>query len=321
MRFFCTYFDRTYLSRGLALHESLLRHCPSSRLWVLCMDDATHEILTRLSPPHLHPIALADFERGDTELLKAKPSRSRIEYYFTCSPSLPLYVLNHHAEVDLITYLDSDLFFFASPEPVFAEMSDRSIAIIEHRYTPHLRHLLPNGIFNVSWLSFRRDERGLACLGWWRERCLEWCYDRVEPTRFADQKYLDTWPAQFEGVVVLQHKGANLAPWNLLNYSLRAGEEGIGVDDQELVFYHFQGLKPFGQASWELGLSGYGVRPTRFLKQQIYGPYLRVLAEKERLVSKSRADNEAMPTRRRRNLRDVARILLRGDHLPARCQT
>ena len=70
------------------------------------------------------------------------------------------------------------------------------------------------GIYNVGWVSVRRRDDGIAALRWWRERCIEWCYDRVEGDRFADQRYLDRLPELFAGVHVIEHLGANLAPWN-----------------------------------------------------------------------------------------------------------
>jgi hypothetical protein len=216
MYYFCTYFDRHYLPRGLALYRSLREHCPEFRLWVLCMDGDTHSALAQLGLPGVQPIALRDFERDDEPLLSAKQNRSQVEYYFTCTPSLPLYILDRWPEVDLVTYLDADLFFFANPVPLFDELGEGSIAIIGHRFPTYLRSKERYGIYNVSWLTFRRDESSLDCLHWWRERCIEWCYDREEDGRFADQKYLDDWPTRFQNVVVLEHKGANLAPWNQL---------------------------------------------------------------------------------------------------------
>ena len=112
MFYFCTYFDQHYLARGLALYQSIREHCSEFRLWVLCMDDTTYRILTELNLPGVYPIVLEEFERDDEPLKIAKTNRSRIEYYFTCTPSLPLYILNHWPEVGLITYIDADLFFF-----------------------------------------------------------------------------------------------------------------------------------------------------------------------------------------------------------------
>ena len=131
---FCTYFDQHYLARALALHHSLKSTCPSFRLWALCMDRESHEILSQLRLPDIEPIALENFERGDEALEKARQNRTRIEYYFTCTPSLPLFILKHQPQVDLITYLDSDLFFFSNPTRLFDEMGSRSIAIIGHRF-------------------------------------------------------------------------------------------------------------------------------------------------------------------------------------------
>ena len=280
MYYFCTYFDQNYLPRGLALYRSLLEHCPEFKLMVLCMDHTSYEILEKLHLPGVHLLSLEGFERNDELLLSAKQNRSRIEYYFTCTPSLPLYILNNWSEVDLITYLDADLFFFASPAPLFEELGDGSIAIIGHRFLPHQRDSERYGIYNVGWLSFRRDENALACLNWWRKQCIEWCYDRVEDGRFADQKYLDDWPNRFTNVVVLAHKGANLAPWNVSNYRLYHDKSGILiVDNQPLIFFHFHGLKTITNWLYDPSWILYGVKSSTILRKKIYRVYLKALID------------------------------------------
>ena len=242
------------------------------------MDEVVYAILTQLALPEVEPIALADFEQGDGALLDAKQNRSLIEYYFTCTPSLPLYIFAHQPEVERITYLDADLFFFRDPAPLFAEVGEHSIAIIAHRFPPDLRHREQAGIYNVGWLSFRRDAHGLACLHWWRVRCIEWCYDREEPERFADQKYLDDWPERFQEVLVVSHPGANLAPWNLRNYQLTQGTDGTMLVDQEpLIFFHFHGLKRVNRWLYIHGLGNYRTRSSRLLRQAIYQPYVQLL--------------------------------------------
>ena len=275
---YCTYFDQHYLTRGLVLYHSLQAHARPFRLWILCMDEVVYAILKQLALPEVEPIALADFEQGDGALLDAKQNRSLIEYYFTCTPSLPLYIFAHQPEVERITYLDADLFFFRDPAPLFAEVGEHSIAIIAHRFPPDLRHREQAGIYNVGWLSFRRDAHGLACLHWWRARCIEWCYDREEPDRFADQKYLDDWPERFQEVLVVGHPGANLAPWNLRNYQLTQGTDSTMLVDQEpLIFFHFHGLKRVNRWLYIHGLGNYCTRSSRLLRQAIYQPYVQLL--------------------------------------------
>lgn len=285
MYHFCTYFDRNYLSRGLALYQSLEAQCPSFRLYVLCMDQECRRILTQLKLPRMQLIALEELERGDAALAAAKANRSPVEYYFTCSPSLPLYILEKFPAVDLVTYLDADLYFFSSPAVLLEAMADASISLIPHRFPPALRHMERSGVYNVGWMSFRRDASGLACLRWWRERCIEWCYDRFEDGRYADQKYLDRWPELFEGVTVLAQKGANLAPWNISNYAVRLEGEDIRVDGEPLIFYHFHGLKRTRSWLYRHGLDGYLVTPTKAILTGLYSPYVLELAEIEHRVA------------------------------------
>jgi hypothetical protein len=279
MYFFCTYFDRNYLSRGLALYHSLKEHCPAFKLWVLCMDKTTFETLEKFNIPDLHPINLEQFEINDKPLQDAKQNRSRIEYYFTCTPSLPLFILNHHPEVDIITYLDADLFFFADPAPLFAEMDGKSIGIIDHRFPARLKDNEKYGLYNVGWLSFRKDKTGVECLNCWRKLCLEWCYDRVEGEQFADQKYLDHFPERYGREIILQHKGANVAPWNIENYNLNIKETSVYVDDQPLLFFHFQGFNQVISCVYDWGLWTYGVKMSQCLLDYIYIPYIHALQE------------------------------------------
>jgi hypothetical protein len=281
MRHFCTYFDNRYLTRGLALHQSLRQYCPQSTLWVLCLDSAAYDILTELALDGLRPIAHEEFLRDDSQLKSARNDRGLIEYYFTCTPSLVLFILARQPALEMVTYLDADLYFFSSPEPLFEEMGTCSIAITPHRFSPTLRDLERYGIYNVGWLSFRRDPVAIECLQWWRARCLEWCHDHVEDGKFADQKYLDQWPALFGSVAVLAHPGANLAAWNLTGVKLGRADETVTVNGRPLIFYHFHQLKRINPAMYEMKLMDYGVKPCRILRRHILSGYLRVLSALE----------------------------------------
>ena len=293
MHIFCTYFDHHYLPRGLALYESLRRHCPAAELWVLCLSQEAYDWLVRESLDGVRLIALEEFEQADPELRVAKLNRTIVEYYFTCTPSLPLFVFARAPQANLVTYLDADLYFFRDPSPILAEMGQQSIAIIGHRFPPTYRHLEETGIYNVGWISFRRDENARACLEWWRRQCLEWCYDRVEEGRYGDQKYLDQWPTLFRNVAVIQHKGANLAPWNLANSTIRFHDGKAWVGDEELIFFHFQGFQQINRWLYEPQLIRYGAHPTRAIRQHLLIPYWRALQRASAQMNKSIPDSLA----------------------------
>lgn len=282
---FCTYFDVNYLPRGLALHASLRRTCRSFRLFVLCMDELAASSLDRLGLPEIIPIRLSELESAEPRLLDAKNNRSRIEYYFTCTAALPLFVMEKWKDADLVTYVDADLYFFTTPLPLIEELGQRSIGIIAHRFPPHLSDREQYGHYNVGWISFRRDASGIECLRWWRDRCLEWCYDRVEDGRFADQKYLDSWPERFSNVAVLEHPGANLAPWNVDTHTLSSNGQSVLVDSRPLIFFHFHGLKQLGRWTYDPAWKEYGITPTPLLRNHIYLPYIRELRSITRAVS------------------------------------
>ncbi len=253
-RHYCTYFDRNYLSRALCLHQSLRARGGQFRLYALCFDAESIEILGRIGLPEVLAISLDDLLQGDPALSRARSTRSTVEFYFTVTPSLPLYVLDHFPDVDRVTYVDADLYYFDDPERVFDEVHHASIAIIAHGFPPALASRVIYGKYNVGWVSFNRDAEAVECLTRWREQCLDWCYDRVEEGRFADQKYLDDWPDRFKSVVVLEHPGANLAPWNLGARRLTETDGRVEVDGRPLLFFHFHGLRHSAPRVWNTRL-------------------------------------------------------------------
>lgn len=243
---FCTLFNSAYLSRGLVMYKSLLECCDSFHLYVFAFDDVAFHFIKKQNYPNLTVISLKEFE--DADLLKIKPTRTTGEYCWTCTPSTILYCLEIF-KLDHCTYIDADLLFYENPEVLIDEMKDDSVLITEHRYTPLYDQSETSGIYCVQFITFKNDDRGLKVLSWWRNACIEWCFARAENGKFGDQKYLDNWTKQFEGVHVLQHLGGGIAPWNVQQYSFRInnnqieGEERATGKKFHAVFYHFHDLK------------------------------------------------------------------------------
>jgi hypothetical protein len=299
MRHYCTYFDSNYLPLGLALYESLLEHSSQNfKLYVLCFDECAYSLLLESDLPNLIPVRLKELEKFDPELEEIKASRKPVEYIFSCTAAWCCYLLEVHRNIDIITYLDSDLYFYSDPELVFDELARRSVGIIEHRFPSVLaQQFLQYGRFNVGWVSFRSDAPGLEVLRWWRERCIEWCFDYVEGEKFGDQKYLNRFPELFSNVAVLECKGANLARWNLGSYELDVVGQKVLIDEQPLVFYHFEGIRQLTGSLFNIGLSGYNVRRNSIITESIYRPYISHLLVIKRRLSPGSSEN-IIPRRR-----------------------
>lgn len=230
---YCTYFNTDFAVYGLALLESLHRHDPTARIYILCLDHEIFEFLSKNLNQQIYLIDLKSFEKSFPSLSEAKRNRTITEYFWTLTPCIIYFLIFIKKVCKTLTYLDADQFFFANPKPIFDEIKDSEIAIMPHRFPKELDSLKAHGNFNVSWLTFKNTSNAKSCLLWWMNSCIKWCYARVEGEKYGDQKYLDQFPVKFKKVHQIIHTGCGLAPWNLslFDYS------------QEVILFHFQSFR------------------------------------------------------------------------------
>lgn len=284
MNNYCTLFNSLYLSRGLAMYRSLEKCARNFHLYIFAFDDECYNILTRLQLAKATIIPLSDFE--DAELLAVKPSRTVGEYCWTCTPSIILYSIRKYG-LSNCTYLDADLFFYADPVVLIEEAKEKSVIITPHRYSSMYEDSESGGTYCVQFVYFKNSDEGMTVLEWWRAACIEWCYNRREPGRFGDQKYLDVWTSMFTGVYVLEHLGGGVAPWNVQQYDFDHrvgqvwGKELVSQRVFPVIFYHFHALKYAEKDSFTL--SDYYTLNDNDI-EFLYKPYIRVLTSAGREI-------------------------------------
>jgi hypothetical protein len=263
MEHFVTICDSRFLPQGLALHKSLERHCPEFMLWVVCMDEAAHGLLSALALGSLRPLKVSELETP--QLLEVKKSRTVAEYCWTLSPVAPHWVFALESSVQRVTYLDADMYFMRSPAPIFREFeaSGKSVLITEHAYDAEYDQSAASGRYCVQFMTFVRD-RSEPVRQWWEEKCLEWCHARVEDGRMGDQMYLDDWPERFpDHVHVLSQREVLMAPWNARRFPYSGA-----------IAWHFQGLRLLSEG--QVLLYRTYIVPGVVL-EQVYRPYLQAL--------------------------------------------
>ena len=281
---YCTLFDSNYIAYGINLIESLKQHDQNAKVYVVTMDIYVNNELQKLNFANVILIKIDDVEKEYSQLKDLKQKRSKTEYFFTLTPVICKYIMSLFDDIDRLTYLDSDLYFFSSPSPLFDEIRDSSIAIIEHKFSFIAKQNVKYGKFNVGWISFVRDSQGIDCINNWFDNCIEWCFQKVEPNRYADQKYLDNWPLNYSNLKIIKHKGANLAPWNIANYKIKKINNEIFVDEDKLIFFHFANIKQLTGSKFKTNLSRVLVKTSGIIKNNIYVPYLRLLSNKLRAL-------------------------------------
>ena len=290
---FCTLFDSFYLDKGLILYDSMCKHIESFKLYVFAFDDKCYEIIKAIGKEDLIPVSVRELEFAYPCLLEAKKDRNTVEYNWTCSSWIIKYVLEVFNE-RICTYIDADMMFFASPEPVFQTMRSKncSVIIVPHRYPNDKVNSIEGpktGYYCVEFNTFVNDKNGKTALDWWAKECCKWCH-YVVPTVdqwYGDQKYLNEFPKKFDGVYVCDHYGVGLANWNDNRMELKLPEsDSIILIDKEtkeeypLIIYHYAEVRFLSNHWIKVTTSITGKR----LHRLIFDAYIDEIIKKRRLI-------------------------------------
>lgn len=219
------------------MKDSLFSVCPDAELYLCCME--SDMIMDSKLLPYLKDVKLitmAEIENKYLELFEIKKQRTAVEYYWTLTPFVIDYV--YQKTNVKVTYLDSDLKFYSDPSS-YIENVQAGVLLHRHRFDPHLLYLDKlSGTYNVGLIVFNRTESGKNILNWWKNRCFEWCFWKIEDGKMGDQMYLNDFYKHGE-VYIEESKGFGLAPWNTSQYQIKQLTDHIDVSGDHLIFYHF----------------------------------------------------------------------------------
>lgn len=266
MMHFCTIADKKYMLKGLAMLSSLTRQLNSKfQLHWLCLDQDIYDTLTRLQDDY-RPVTnalrycvklylLSDIEKNDPQLLMAKsnpPSRygtQQDNYCWCLTPYFTHFILkNEIPDGEYLTYVDSDIFFYRSPEIITECVDGKPAGIHTHRFGGVYDDKIDTGWFNVGVVVFKKDSKGLEIASFWKQCMLN--TDNLYYNDYGtcgDQKYLNLFLKLWgkENICVFDEESDNqcghLAPWNCTHLQhpgrhIIINKSGI---HELVVFFHF----------------------------------------------------------------------------------
>lgn len=236
MNHFCTITSYNHLYKVFALHQSLFNSCKENfQLHVLLIDGHTptaqNESLQfyqteQLQSEYLSPI-----------LKKYKGDKLR----WSLKPAFLFSLLN---KVEKVIYIDNDIAFFESPNFLFNELENHAVLLTPHRYSfsPSkeqfwLENNLKLGLYNAGFIAVNKNAKHV--LKWWEACCLYRCEKNFWRGLYDDQKYLDLFPVIEPSTKILEHKGCNVAGWNIENCPRSLKENQVFIEDFPIVFIHF----------------------------------------------------------------------------------
>ena len=274
-KYICTYFNFNYLPRGLALYYSIKRFHSDFIFYVLTFDEKTYNFLSDLNEENLKLISLEEYNTYfNTSQDKYTDKK---QYFFSATPKLCSYILKIYPFIDILLYLDADVYLFNSLDSLYDEFGQSSIGVTEHRVNPLLKLFVKHyGKYVIGVNLFRNSESGMKCLDEWSNECEAWFPGKPGyPLKFfSDQIFLDTWDKKYKGVKIINNIGINTSYWNASNYSFTKKDDEYLVDNVPLVIFHFSTLRKIKPDTWNTN-SIYGLASVKGILHEIYEEYIQ----------------------------------------------
>jgi hypothetical protein len=224
---FVTYFNRFYLRKALLMYLSLRRWMPRSKYRFYCYDERSFSVISSLGLPNLTPIKIEAVESWSGISHDLFPDRSAAEYMFTMTP---LVIRHTRQSLPLmrIVYVDSDYYFYSSPASILEKAKNCDASFVQHGFPPEYAYLAVHGTYNVGWNYFSTSMKATRFINHWCLRTIEWCYDKIEGDKYADQKYLDEVSGRIDLFCAVEPRQIGLAEYNFFQHNIEIRKRSDG---------------------------------------------------------------------------------------------
>jgi hypothetical protein len=253
-------------------------------MFLICLQDDVFALLNTMMLKNVTLINIRSIEDEDIKFAACKYNRNEKEYAWTSKAPIILYLFKHFWDFDNILYIDSDIKFLSSPDPIYNEFLGYSILLSKEIFlidNPDIWYS-QYGLYNGGFMGFKRDSKAIEALLYFRKLCIEWCYNRAENGLYGDQRYLSDWTTRFADVGVIQNIGINVTAWYSHCSLIDDSCNKITINGTPIVFYHYSGLVSFNKN--EFDLCNY-IKLPEDLINKIYLPYLRNIQQKINYVN------------------------------------
>lgn len=242
---FCTITTKSHLYKVYTLLDLLLHINKNVVLHVLIIDTDRRPLLK--SSEHEHKIVFYNINCFNDEvsgkiISKYKNHKDKLRWSLK---SVFLKYLLQNEITDKVIYVDNDIAFFNDFFFLFDYLNSHSVLLTPHHYLRNpfqkqnwLEANFKIGLYNAGFVAVNKKAKVL--LDWWANCCLYRCERNSLRGLYDDQKYLDLFPIIQSDVLVLQHKGCNVAEWNIdickrINVNNKILIDGV----YPVVFIHF----------------------------------------------------------------------------------
>lgn len=238
---FCTLCDKNYIHKGLALYNSLISTMKTPfRLYWLCVDQETFDSIIALGIENIIPLSLSALEKENPDLERSKSNPAslygsqRDNYIWSLAPYFVNYLLHNKInEGEKLTYLDSDICFYISPQIILDVVGSRAAGIHTHRFGNRIASgQSPTGWYNVGVVVFTKNSVGMNLSDLWAYWVMNTNNEYYKQYgTCGDQKYLELFSkiAGENEVCIFDNdeRISHRAPWC------------VEEDGRPVVFYHF----------------------------------------------------------------------------------
>jgi hypothetical protein len=237
LKHFCTISTQSHLYKAKALADSLSNS--GSHLHVLIVDAL--ELHPTQSNVSYYSLKSIQSEIGLKLISKYQKQPDKLRWGLK-SVFMTLLL----ESIEQVIYVDNDIWFYNDPSFLFELLNNNDIILTPHFYDTNpqtnqnwLEANFKVGLYNAGFLGANKN--AIKALKWWSEACYYNIKKSYWRGLFDDQKYLDLLPIMFDKVIILKHKGCNLAGWNYLWYQLnRNSDQSVLIENKyPLIFIHF----------------------------------------------------------------------------------